>query len=75
MEERCTYCGKLLNYGSGIPAYDLLHETTKDKVCCSRCNKLITVTNKSIATYMQTRNDDNIKEAISNLKKFIDKKH
>jgi len=67
MEYKCIYCGISLDKHCINNANDMIHTNTEDKFCCNRCYKLITVTNRNIAAYLITNNNEFIDKAISNL--------
>lgn len=73
---RCYYCGCILTPDNRFSADDIgLHSDTRNKECCSSCNKLITQTNRELKMAIDNNNivtkKVHLQNAILNLQELI----
>ncbi len=67
----CYFCGAILQNDNNNNAEDFkLHRETKGKSCCTRCNELITMTNRAFSGYIKDGSKVNIDLLIEDLKEF-----
>lgn len=70
--ECCCYCGIELT-GSINNAEDYgLHKDTRNKSCCDRCNRVITIPNRCLANYIRSGNTYYLELAIQEIRDAID---
>ena len=71
MQHTCYFCGAILPKAHNNNAEDFkLHRETYGKSCCTRCNELITTTNRAFSEYIKEGRKEKIDQLIEVLMEF-----